>query len=197
MEENIVILEGIISENTITEENKLEEIKIDIESCPICLEEIVDPCKTECEHIICKKCIEEWFKKKKDTCPLCRNIIESYHENDERVKVIKIEDIPTISDEETERYTLFLKTLIGKIRFFKYSCYGLLLTNLYLYFKYSNTYYTMYEYKDLFEICNTSTTQGDIKVDDNNISLSEILIVVGSHLRRCMIPDKYISKCFA
>ena len=184
-----------MEENMITEKNKLEEIKIDIEPCPICLEEIVDPCKTECEHIICKKCIEEWFKKKKDTCPLCRNVIESYHENNEKIKVIKIEDTPTISDEETERYMLFLKTLIGKIRFFKYSCYGLLLTNLYLYFKYSNTYYTMHEYKDSFEICNSSKTHESID-DDNDSSLSEILIVVGNHLRRCMMPDKYISKCF-
>ena len=44
------------------------EIKIDIQSCPICLEEIVIPCKTQCDHTMCKECIEAWFKKKKDTC---------------------------------------------------------------------------------------------------------------------------------
>ena len=50
MEEKIITSEGIISE-----ESLLKEIKIDIEPCPVCLEDIVDPCKTECSHIICKK----------------------------------------------------------------------------------------------------------------------------------------------
>ena len=182
-------------EEKIIDDNILEEIKIKNESCPICLEELENPCKTECNHIICKSCIEEWFKKKKDTCPLCRNVIESYHENDERVKVIKIEEVPSLSNEETERYMLFLRSIVGRLRFFKYSCYGLFITNLYLYFRYSNTYYTMQEYKNIFEICNSSKTHESID-DDNDSSLSEILIVVGNHLRRCMMPDKYISKCF-
>lgn len=197
-------------EEKITEENTLEEVKID-NSCPICLEDLENPCKTECNHIICKSCIEEWFKKKKDTCPLCRNIIESYRENDERVKVIKIEEVPSLSNEETERYMFFLRSIVGRLRFFKYSCYGLFITNLYLYFRYSNTYYTMYEYKDLFEICNSSLAQDTIRMDEMNgemngemndeikngeSHLSSVLIVIGDHMRRCLMPDEYISKCF-
>lgn len=185
------------------ENNILEEIRVEDNSCPVCLEDLENPCKTECNHIICKSCIEEWFKKKKDTCPLCRNVIESYHENDERVKVIKIEDTLTISDEETERYMLFLRSIIGRLRFFKYSCYGFLITNLYLYFKYSNTYYTMQEYKNIFEICNSSLSQDTIRMDEMNDEinneeshLSSVFIVIGDHMKRCLIPDEYISKCF-
>lgn len=190
-------------EEKIIDENILEEIKIKDDSCPICLEELENPCKTECNHIICKSCIEEWFKKKKDTCPLCRNVIESYHENDERVKVIKIEEVPSLSNEETERYMLFLRSIVGRLRFFKYSCYGLFITNLYLYFRYSNTYYTMQEYKNIFEICNSSLAQDTIRmgemndeINDEESHLSSVLVVIGDHMRRCLMPDNFISKCF-
>ena len=197
------MVEKIITEDIITGENTLEEVKID-DSCPICLEDLENPCKTECNHIICKSCIEEWFKKKKDTCPLCRNIIESYHENDERVKVIKIEEEPSLPNEETERYMLFLRSIVGRLRFFKYSSYGLFVTNLYLYIKYSDAYYTMEEYKNIFEICNSSLARDTIRMDEMNDTmnneetdhLSSVLLVIGDHMRRCLIPDKYISKCF-
>ena len=192
--------EKIIDEKII-DENILEEVKID-DSCPICLEETIDPCKTECNHIICKSCIEAWFKKKKDTCPLCRNVIESYHENDERVKVIKIEEISPLPNEETERYMLFLRSIVGRLRFFKYACYGLLVTNVYLYFKYSNTYYSMQEYKNIFEICNSSLSQDTIRMDEMNNEikneenhLSSVLVVIGDHMKRCLMPEDFISKC--
>ena len=189
--------------DNVLEENILKEIKIDSESCPICFEDLENPCKTDCNHIICKTCIEKWFKTKKDTCPLCRNIIESYHENDERVKVIKIEEIHSLSDEDTERYMLFLRSIVGRLRFFKYSCYGLLTTNLYLYFRYSNTYHTMQEYKNIFEICNSSLSQDTIRMDEMNDEinneeghLSNIIVVIGDHMKRCLMPDDFISKCF-
>mgnify|MGYP003706241735 CR=1 FL=1 len=192
-----------MEEIIVTEENILEEVRIEYDSCPICLDEIIVPCKTQCGHTMCKNCIETWFKNKKDTCPLCRDIIDSYHENNEKVKVIKIEEIPSLSNEETERYMLFLRSIVGRLRFFKYACYGSLITNLYLYFKYSNTYYTMQEYKNIFEICNNTLHQDIIGSDtlndeiykDNGV-LSYTLVVIGDHIKRCMIPDKYIAQCF-
>ena len=61
--------------------NKIREIKckkvketINIE-CPICLEEIRlgEFEKTlECKHCFHKKCIDKWFKKDNDLCPMCR-----------------------------------------------------------------------------------------------------------------------------
>jgi hypothetical protein len=46
--------------------------------CPICIETF---CCGEykrtlnCEHTFHKKCIDRWFKKDKDDCPMCRNKI--------------------------------------------------------------------------------------------------------------------------
>jgi len=48
------------------------------EQCPICIE---DFCCGEfqrtlnCSHTFHKKCIDRWFKKDKDECPMCRNKI--------------------------------------------------------------------------------------------------------------------------
>jgi len=172
----------------------LEEVTIYTDPCPVCLQDIMDPCKTQCGHILCKNCIEEWFKHKKATCPLCRSIIENYQENGERVKVIKIDNDPFISDEETERYMLYLRSIIGKLRFFKYMCYFSITTSLYLYVKNSNTYNTMQEYKNSFEICNRTLSRDYIS-DEVEI-LSNVVIVMGNHMRNCMIPEKYVAKCF-
>ena len=47
-------------------------------NCPICLDEFK---KTEyyrildCKHVFHKKCIDRWFKKDKNDCPMCRSKI--------------------------------------------------------------------------------------------------------------------------
>jgi hypothetical protein len=40
--------------------------------CPICISEAKDPVKLKCDHIFCKKCIEDWAVKG-NTCPMCRD----------------------------------------------------------------------------------------------------------------------------
>jgi hypothetical protein len=117
--------------------------------CPICYEKIQDICTTDCGHIFCKNCIEGWFNNNKETCPLCRGLIDSYRENDMKVKIIKLTG--TVSDEETLQYTMFLRSLIGRIRFFKYSNYCLSVALFYTYWSYRSL---MNEYIELNELCN-------------------------------------------
>lgn len=46
--------------------------------CPICMDEF---CRgeyqrtLECSHVFHKKCIDKWFKKDKNDCPMCRKVI--------------------------------------------------------------------------------------------------------------------------
>jgi hypothetical protein len=46
--------------------------------CPICMD---DFCRgeyqrtLECTHVFHKKCIDKWFKKDKNDCPMCRKVI--------------------------------------------------------------------------------------------------------------------------
>lgn len=51
----------------------MDEI-LNVDSCPICLEELSDGHITPCKHLFCKRCIVEVFMSEQDNiCPLCRS----------------------------------------------------------------------------------------------------------------------------
>ena len=57
----------------------MSDIENKLITCSICLEENINNnelCKTNCNHIFCKKCLDDWFNKGKNTCPLCRDNID-------------------------------------------------------------------------------------------------------------------------
>ena len=51
--------------------------------------DIKERCITNCNHIYCTKCLHEWFNKKKNTCPTCRNEITNYENNNIKNHIIK------------------------------------------------------------------------------------------------------------
>ena len=61
--------------------------------CPICLEEIVaDDCSLlDCDHELCKPCLDTLFAMNTMNCPLCRKDIESftYKEQVNRIVIIR------------------------------------------------------------------------------------------------------------
>ena len=58
-------------------------------TCSVCLNDISfnDICNTNCNHDFCEKCLDEWFKRNKTTCPLCRGIITYYKKSDTITKL--------------------------------------------------------------------------------------------------------------
>ena len=67
----------------------------EIETCPICLDEIGDKnsCVTECNHKFCLKCLSTALREK-NTCPMCRS--ELVEENEDTKKIRRLEDINRI-----------------------------------------------------------------------------------------------------
>lgn len=57
--------------------------------CPICFKPIQDSVVTNCIHHFCKKCLNEWGRKK-DNCPKCRSFLYSI-KNDEEFNYINKE----------------------------------------------------------------------------------------------------------
>ena len=45
------------------------------EICCICLENISSPFKTNCNHLFCEECLEDWLEENKK-CPVCINELE-------------------------------------------------------------------------------------------------------------------------
>jgi len=60
--------EKIIEKNV---ENKKKE---EVSECPICLENIRNEFKLDCDHKFCKECIERVIDMDEIKCPMCRNI---------------------------------------------------------------------------------------------------------------------------
>ena len=66
-------LESAATSEPPTKANFLESLTP--EKCPICYTTtIVDPIKTECNHVFCLACVEPWFKGT-NTCPSCRKVV--------------------------------------------------------------------------------------------------------------------------
>ena len=58
--------------------------------CPICFNNINDnnKCITDCNHIYCKDCLNNWFEKNKVDCPICRKKIIYYNNNNENYRLL-------------------------------------------------------------------------------------------------------------
>ena len=61
-------------------------------SCIICYNYIIpeDICITNCDHIYCNSCLNSWFNKGKISCPMCRQEIISYTNNQKKNRVVKV-----------------------------------------------------------------------------------------------------------
>ena len=60
-------------------------------SCPICLDEIINVVDLSCGHIYCKNCILQWKERGKDICPLCRERINYVMYNNRKRTLIHLE----------------------------------------------------------------------------------------------------------
>ena len=59
--------------------------------CAICLvNEIVESerCVNNCGHSFCKACIDTWFDRGHNSCPLCRQLINYFKHNEDHYRVI-------------------------------------------------------------------------------------------------------------
>jgi len=70
----------LVHERVLVHKNTLENVKaslsheLDIGSCPVCLEEIVDPLVTQCGHAVCSDCGSRLMELKSN-CPMCRDTL--------------------------------------------------------------------------------------------------------------------------
>ena len=64
----------IAPEKEIEKKAKYEQMfpKLDSYTCSVCFDNSGH--KTKCNHLVCEKCLEKWFKTKKN-CPICRSIL--------------------------------------------------------------------------------------------------------------------------
>ena len=67
---------------------------MDIPECAVCLTTNIIPtnkCITQCNHKFCKNCLDTWFDKGKNTCPMCRQALQYFNHNGANTRIISIE----------------------------------------------------------------------------------------------------------
>ena len=73
------------------EEAILDDIEGQTQTCTICLQDDLQQeimCSTECSHLFCKECLDEWLDRGKKSCPVCRKTIQYFKNNDVDYRVV-------------------------------------------------------------------------------------------------------------
>ena len=179
-------------------------------NCSICLKEELsenDIYTTDCNHIFCNKCLDDWFKRGNESCPLCRSKIDIYIYKVENYRLIihKVERNNQISLNDLMAHNAIVRNIVRKnirLRFYSFS-----LTILFLYI--FNNY--LYNLNDLniisneLNTCNLNTTKlnDDLEQCNNLLYINNIgsgyyiTMYNGMISRNCFYPVKLYNLCFS
>ena len=115
-------------------------------TCIVCYNtiETENICKTNCNHIYCMGCLNEWFDRGNVDCPMCRDPVKSYLNDNIMNKIVVLKN-------QTQNLILF-QTNTGyeeaikkyKRRFNIFKVYFFLNTSYLLYLQYRN--FVLYNY---------------------------------------------------
>ena len=115
-------------------------------TCIVCYNtiETENICKTNCNHIYCKDCLNVWFDRGNVDCPMCRDPVKSYLNDNIMNKIVVLKN-------QTQNLILF-QTNTGyeeaikkyKRRFNIFKVYFFLNTSYLLYLQYRN--FVLYNY---------------------------------------------------
>ena len=186
-------------------------------TCTICMKEDLNKDEiyyTNCGHEFCKPCLDDWFERGNQSCPLCRSEIKYYKHNDEKYKLIihKVENDERGQERVNQLHHINLNDLINRnlavrnivkanirLRF-----YGFSMTFL-LFYMINNYLYELQNINDLnneLKICNINNThlQDSLNTCESNnhyLSIGYYVSMFNGELsRRCFYPLKFYNICF-
>ena len=192
------------------EETILNINDTETESCSICLKEDLintDTYITDCSHIFCKTCLDNWFQRGNNACPLCRHEIHFYEEEGLRYHLVihnisDVTDVTNVTNELNTNNDIVLRSselYMSPIMKYRISLIFILI----LFIQYCmNTSYS-YE-KLLYDYTKCLTNSSNLR-SDLNICHDAILdggdpgtytsVYDGSQMRQCFYPYKYFYTC--
>ena len=143
--------------------------------CSICLvEDILNISIMDCGHKYCKECIDGWFDKGNNTCPMCRKEIIYFKNNDDNYRlIIKKKESTLINTELLIRYVRCHKIA-------RFLSITLILMIYYIYNISNNNKILL----DNYNSC-----------EYNYTNVLSILLVKKNNLVKCDIPITYFNNC--
>ncbi len=185
-------------------------------SCTICMKEELnneDIYTTNCNHSFCKSCLDDWFKRGNQTCPLCRSEIDTYIYRDENYKLIIYTVPPRVNHNTIDQINITdlinnnvnVRNIVKKNM--KLRIYAFSITFLFLYLLNC----LIYALKNINMIqnklndCNTNNTLLNDNLNNCNDNLSDninigsgyyITMYNGIISRRCFYPINFYNMCF-
>jgi hypothetical protein len=181
---------------------------IEKESCTICLNDDLSgeiTYRTNCSHIFCKQCIEDWFERGNNSCPLCRRQVTHYESEGTQYRLIIYNSTPTqsvlIRDSLNQIRRLALENMrlrwiSGLMTFSWLLLYILYMNHINTYQlsldSYASCIHNSSKLADNLNVCLDKLTECDNFGPDEG---SYVTIYGGGHFRECFYPYKYLQKC--
>ena len=158
-------------------------------TCPICFKDNLNENEvsiTNCNHIFCKKCLEEWIDRKRIDCPTCRQVIKNYRNNKINNKILILQNNHAI-----QRNIILENNYIKLYKYYKFCKFMFCISSL-----------TLMLYTHLYNITKTENNLLENKYNEclyNNSLFNSNLIKVNIfnnyNSEICYIPYYFIEKC--
>jgi hypothetical protein len=158
-------------------------------NCCICFDDNIDSnsiCFTNCNHSYCKSCLDKWFDKGTNTCPLCRSEIKYFRCNNENNRIITLNYNINNFREDIIVYINKLKIQIFLFKLFFFIMIG---TTIYIKINCVDDIDLLTE---KYEDCNHNNT---ILTNYFKNNKKYTLMLYNSEYLQCMVPYPIISEC--
>lgn len=165
-------------------------------SCTICLKDDLiapDIYKTDCKHIFCKECLDDWFQRGNKSCPLCRSTVNTYKHNDENYKLVIYErnnDNNNIESGLLMRNTRRMYAQNIRLKIYSLSSFILFIIYFGNYLSFAGDYHDL---EIEYELCSNNITslQNQLETANLNNLGTSIEIFDGYKRMNCFYPDRY------
>lgn len=197
-------------------------------SCTICMKEELkkeDIYTTDCNHMFCKKCLDDWFQRGNQTCPLCRSYIDTYIHKDENYKLIihiienndmdsenGVADVTDVVDVATMNrlnitdlinHSLVVRNMVKQNLRLKLYSYTMVILFLYMLNNYLYSLQNINILNNDLDTCNLNNTELKDSLNtcldsggDYTSSGYYVSMFNGEFNRRCFYPLKFYNICF-
>ena len=184
--------------------------------CTICLKENLNDEEiyyTNCNHEFCKSCLDDWFQRGNQSCPLCRSEITEYKYKDEKYKLVIYNSNENIINENIDEsrvienisdINIIYNTIVKKLARLRLVFFITSMSFLFLFNSHINLMTNYNELREKYDECINNNLNISSYLNDcfSNIPPNPmnhgyyVSMYNGEITRRCFYPLNFYNICF-